>query len=132
MSTSAARVGKVKVCATDGSYVDLQVESIDASGWAKTEPMDTTIMGDTASRSAASGFSKATLKVSGPYDAADAGMVILEANLASCYVEYLPLGSTGYKSVMCIDFKKSGKAGSDAMKYDASFAICNGVAPTTV
>lgn len=134
MAVQAARIGLVKVCATDGSFVTLGgVQQISPSGnWHKAKAMDTTVMGDVAGRSISSGFYDGTLSVSGVYDPADAGWVILLANLASCYVEYLPNGTTGFKAVMSADLKLSPAAGSDPMKFSVDFAICNGAAPTAV
>jgi hypothetical protein len=133
MAVLKARDGLVKVCATDGSFTTLGgVNSIDASGFYKTEPMVLTEMGNTAEKSAASGFSRASLTVSGVYDPAEAGMVIVLANLASCWVEYLPNGTTGWKCQMAWDLKVSPKAGSDAMTFTLTGTLCSGVAPTTV
>ena len=134
MTVLAARQGKVKVCATDGSFTVLGgVQQISPGGsWHKAKAMVTTQVGDAAERSQSSGFYDSVLSVSGVYDPADAGWVILLANLASCYVEYLPDGTTGFKAVMACDLKLSPAAGSEPMKFQADFTICNGAAPTTV
>lgn len=134
MTAIAARAGLVKVCATDGSFVTLGgVDSIDASGWHVSKMMDLTAQGDAAGRMGASGFYENTLSVSGKYDPADAGIVILVANLATLWVEYLPNGTTGFKQNMVVtDFKLSPKAGSEALGFSVTFAPAAGAAPTTV
>lgn len=135
MTAIAARAGLVKVCATDGSFTTLGgVDSIDASGWHVSKMMDLTAQGDAAARQAASGFYENTLSVSGKYDPADGGMVIVLAQMATnLYVEYLPNGSAGFKQQMVVaDFKLSPKAGSEALGFSITFAPASGAAPTSV
>lgn len=135
MAVVAARSGLVKVCATDGSFTTLgNVTSIDASGWHVSKMMELTCQGDAAARNSASGFYENTLSVSGNYDAADAGMVILLAQMATnLYVEYLPNGTAGFKQqVVVTDFKLSPKAGAEALGFSVTFAPAAGAAPAAV
>lgn len=133
MAIAASRIGKIKVCATDGSYTELlNVNSIDASGFDVATRMDNTMMGDTAKRTVSSGYYNTSLTVNGNYEAADAGMVILEANLGAVWVQYLPSGTSGFKQQMSCVLKKSPKAGDGPMTFTATFEACGGAAPTSV
>lgn len=134
MATAAARVGLVKVCATEGgSYSTLECSSIDGKGFYAAAQMETTICGDAARRVASSGFFADELSIRGPYDASNAAMVILMAGLAGVWVEYLPNGTTGFKQYMATDdFALSVKAGADVMEFSCTLKPAGGAAPTAV
>ena len=133
MTVAKARSAKIKVCATDGSYNEpLDYVINKASGWRAPVQMDTTRMGDTASRSESSGFSTPTLDVTFHRNAGDStGQEIVFAN-NPCWVQYAEDGSTFKKCQMAWEETSNHAAGAEKQTVSVTFKAAGGLAPAAV
>jgi hypothetical protein len=133
MTVQAARIGKVKVCATDGSYNEMPCTAIKpGNGWKTPVMADATLMGDTASRMASSGFYDASLSVTVLRDPADStGQEVVLAN-NPCWVQYSENGTTYKKCQMAWTCDESHQAGSGLLQFTFNFTPAGGLAPATV
>lgn len=135
MTVQSGRIGGFKVCATESGtyYTPTGVTSVrPGNGWKAPTFMDTTQLGDTASRMVSSGFYDGSLTVTLLRDPADTnGQGVLLGN-NPVWVQYSEDNSSFKKCQCCWTSDESHAPGANALAVTFTFTPAGGLAPAAV